>query len=133
MSQQCDRDYALSRLVMKDLACLSVPSSSSSLNRRHSISVCSRKTSTDSSSSSSNHSSADQDVVMPSLLPENSLNVSQIHTTLQRELMDSNGGASLSSQLQTLDLRLDEVAHIRYGALELCSYSTTVQCKNAVL
>lgn len=102
--------------VVKDLANLS-PSSGKGhgLQRRHSISICEskavvqRKTSIAESASSGDASPP----LASSCVSPYSLNVSQMHESLQDEFETTQPWMGRTEALQTLNLRLDEVAHIR--------------------
>ena len=128
------KDIALinnSFIVVKDLANLTP--GRSNLQRRHSITICEskskRKTSVESSTSSgdSSNSSSPKNLsprqsrcgdlpqqpqsLHPHAAAPFSLNVSKVQQTLQNEY--DNCQPSKSEALKTLNLRLDEVAHIR--------------------
>lgn len=111
------------KTVVKDLTS---KSSERSLDRRHSITVCespSRRKSSNSSSNSSSSSGSGMSSPKSSLSQQDSsfsnnsdsspryqLNTSQMHASLQDEF---NSSDQWHKALQTLNLNLEEVAHIR--------------------
>merc|ERR550519_653740 len=109
------------KTVVKDLTCTS---SDRCLDRRHSITVCespSRRKSSNSSNSSSSSGSGmsspksslsqqDSSVLSNESSPRYQLNTSQMHASLQDEF---NSSDQWHKALQTLNLNLEEVAHIR--------------------
>lgn len=107
------------KTVVKDLTS---KSSDRSLDRRHSITVCespSRRKSSHSSNSSSSSGSgmsspksslSQQDSSFSNNSPRYQLNTSQMHASLQDEF---NSSDQWHKALQTLNLNLEEVAHIR--------------------
>eukprot|EP00095_Tigriopus_kingsejongensis_P007765 maker-scaffold154_size301342-snap-gene-1.12 protein:Tk07765 transcript:maker-scaffold154_size301342-snap-gene-1.12-mRNA-1 annotation:"protein spire" len=115
------------RTIVKDLANLNTSSSGSNLQRRHSITICESKTrsrksssvtsSSNESSNTSSHASTPQSRSprhsrTTPLEPGYTLNVAEMHDTLVDEF-DQSQAARKGDGLQTLNLRLDEVAHIR--------------------
>ena len=104
-----------------------------SLERRHSITICESKSkkrpSASNGSSGSSSGSSSSSTTPSSRSPRHSrvedgpqslhptanytLNVSEMHATLQEEMDKSSRRMSKQEALTTLNLRLDEVAHIR--------------------
>lgn len=103
------------KTIAKDLANLSNPKTAATLERRHSITLCEsrlRKTSHDStkdSSESSQRSSPVRDTTSQS----NGQFVSLTVAAIQQQAMQESETSGIAKPHKTLNLRLEEVAHIR--------------------
>jgi len=126
---QLNGNKAWRKTIAKDLAKLTTEK----IRRRHSITLCEsrhRKSSTE-STTSSNESSTTSPRASPSKERENSNNFTSLNVASMQEKADINQDFTTNNKVKTLNLGLEEVAHIRSvltkAELEAMSIDSTMR------